>query len=143
MPTPLGIRLLYLFLHFYHPVVQAAMVVPRVPTPVAAASVARLKVVARGAASLEQSRQTQRLAAPLAEEVHGGDDRHRPGSGSRRRQRAQSAPPSRAMRHGAARAARAPPRGMQGGLRDAPTALRHRAWSQRGKHLSTAVLANE
>ena len=52
MPTPLGIRLLYLFLHFYQPVVQAAMVVPRVPTPVAAASVARLKVVARGAASL-------------------------------------------------------------------------------------------
>ena len=50
MAVPLAIRLLYLFLHFYQPIVQAAMVVPRAPVPVA--SMARLKVVARGAASL-------------------------------------------------------------------------------------------
>ena len=49
MVVPLTIRLLYLFLHFYQPFAQA-MVVPRAPVPVA--SMARLKVVARGAASL-------------------------------------------------------------------------------------------
>ena len=49
MAVPFGVSVLYLFLHFYQPVVQA-MVVPRPPPPVA--SVARLKVVARGAASL-------------------------------------------------------------------------------------------